>query len=92
MAILFSNEFNIPEEDLRDLGAFNVFLDEDSHFFINIKRLQVTNIPEFASGYSKVNQYFHDIGTLLKVSKTSQDRTYREAVRRFDFPEVNGII
>lgn len=35
MAILFSNEFNIPEEDLRDLGAFNVFLDEDSHFFIN---------------------------------------------------------
>ena len=23
MAILFSNEFNIPEEDLRDLGAFN---------------------------------------------------------------------
>lgn len=91
MAILFSNEFNIPEEDLRDLGAFNVFLDEDSHFFINIKRLQVTNIPEFASGYSKVNQYFHDIGTLLKVSKTSQDRTYREAVRRFDFPEVNGI-
>ena len=25
MAILFSNEFNIPEEDLRDLGAFNVF-------------------------------------------------------------------
>ena len=44
MAILFSNEFNIPEEDLRDLGAFNVFLDEDSHFFINIKRLQYTGI------------------------------------------------
>ena len=91
MAILFTNEFNIPEENLKSLGVFNVFLDEDSHFFINIKRLQATNIPEFASGYTKVNQYFHDIGTLLKVSKTSQDRTYKEAVRRFDFPEVNGI-
>lgn len=30
MAILFSNEFNIPEETLKDLGVFNVFLDEDT--------------------------------------------------------------
>ena len=91
MAILFSNEFNIPEETLKELGVFNVFLDEDSHFFINIKRLQVSNIPEFSRGYEKVNQYFLNIGTLLKASRSSGDRIYREAFRRFDFPEVNGI-
>lgn len=91
MAILFSNEFNIPEETLKDLGVFNVFLDEDSHFFINIKRLQVSKIPEFANGYEKANKYFHSIGALLKASKSSTDRMYREAFRRFDFPEVNGI-
>ena len=61
MAILFSNEFNIPKERLTELGVFNVFVDEDSHFFINIKRLQVTNVPEFSGGYAKVNQYFHNI-------------------------------
>lgn len=66
-------------------------MDEDSHFFINIKRLQATEIPEFVSAYSKVNRYFHDIGILLKVAKTREDRTYKEAVKRFDFPEVNGI-
>lgn len=91
MAILFSNEFNIPKERLTELGVFNVFVDEDSHFFINIKRLQVTNVPEFSGGYAKVNQYFHNIGILLKASKNSKDRMYKEAVRRFDFPEVNGI-
>lgn len=91
MSILFSNEFNIPEEILKDLGVFNVFLDEDSHFFINIKRLQTSNVPEFSSGYEKVNQYFKNIGTLLKASRNSLDRMYREAFRRFDFPEVDGI-
>ena len=25
MSVLFSNEFNIPEETLKDLGVFNVF-------------------------------------------------------------------
>ena len=91
MAILFSNEFNIPKERLMELGVFNVFVDEDSHFFINIKRLQVTNVPEFSAGYAKVNQYFQNIGILLKASKNSKDRMYKEAVKRFDFPEVNGI-
>ena len=74
-----------------ELGVFNVFVDEDSHFFINIKRLQVTTVPEFSAGYAKVNQYFHNIGILLKTSKNSNDRMYKEAVKRFDFPEVNGI-
>lgn len=91
MSILFSNEFHIDEKTLKELGVFNVFLDEDSHFFINIKRLQATTIPEFASGYAKVNKYFHDIGILLKTSKNDKDRLYRQAFKLFDFPEVNGI-
>ena len=91
MAVLFSSEFNISEEQLKALGVFNTFLDEDSHFFINVKRLQATTVPEFAAGYTKVNQYFHNIGILLKVSRSDKDRTYKEAFRRFNFSEVNGI-
>ncbi|HBL50486.1 MAG TPA: hypothetical protein DDZ65_09620, partial [Firmicutes bacterium] len=88
---MLSTEFNIPEEKLQQIGLFNVFLDEDSHFFINIKRLQATTVSEFIGAYEKVNQYFHEIGLLLKTSRSNKDRTYREAIRRFDFPEVNGI-
>ena len=91
MAVLFSTEFNIPKETLAELGVFNTFLNEDSNFFINIKRLEVTNVPEFANGYEKVNSYFRNIGTLLKASRSTSDRMYREAFRRFNFPEVNGI-
>lgn len=91
MAVLLSTEFGIPEEKLHQIGLFNVFLDEDSHFFINIKRLQVTTVPEFVGAYEKVNLYFQEIGLLLKTSRSNKDRTYREAVKRFNFPEVNGI-
>lgn len=83
MAILFSNEFNIPKERLTELGVFNVFVDEDSHFFINIKRLQVTNVPEFSGGYAKVNQYFHKIGILLKASKKQQGSDVQRGCKAF---------
>lgn len=90
MAVLFSKEFNIPEEELIRIGVFDVLIDEDSHFFINIKRLQATNTPEFAGAYGKINEYFHGIGVLLKAS-TLGDKLYRSALTKFNFPEVNGI-
>lgn len=90
MAVLFSKEFDIPEEGLIRVGVFDVLIDEDSHFFINIKRLQTTNIPEFAGAYGKINEYFHGIGVLLKAS-TLGDKLYRSALTKFNFPEVNGI-
>lgn len=91
MSVLFSTELNISESTLRNLGVFNVFLDVDSHFFINIKRLQNTTTPEFMDGYDKVNQFFSDIGMLLKHSRGSTDPLYRKAFKAFNFPEVNGI-
>ena len=90
MAVLFSTEFNVQQKLLKETGVFDVFLDEDSPFFINIKRLKECDIPEFVGSYNRVNAYFRDIGLLLKQS-TPGDRLYREAYKRFDFPEVNGI-
>ena len=40
MTILFSREFGIKTIDIRRSGVFDALLDADSHFFINIKRLQ----------------------------------------------------
>ena len=90
MAILFSKEFNISKENIIRTGVFDVLIDEDSHFFINIKRLQATNISEFVGAYEKVNEYFRQIGILLKAA-TPEDKLYRSALAKFDFPEVKGI-
>lgn len=90
MAVLFSTEFNISKEQLRDLGVFDVFLDEDSPFFINVKRLQKCTEPEFAGSYERINRRFRDIGLLLR-SAVPGGKLYKTAYDKFDFSEVNGI-
>ena len=90
MAILFSTEFKIKTPIINKLGVFDALLDEDSNFFINIKRLQTTKVPEFSGSYKRVNDYFHNIGILLKAAKP-YDINYRSALKHFNFPEVNGI-
>ena len=74
-------------------SIFDPILDEDSHFFINLQRLKKTTIPEFSNSYSKIQQYFRKIIKLLDRanSKTSKDTFYRQALKMFDFSEVNGI-
>lgn len=90
IAILFTTEFNISKEKAKELGVFDVFLDEDSSFFINLRRLKACNVPEFTESYEKINDRFREIGLLLKRA-TPGSRLYRAAYDRFNFPEVNGI-
>ena len=90
MAVLFSKQFNIPKHRLQELGVFDVFLDKDSSFFINIKSLKNCTIPEFAGSYDRVNDFFRGIGLLLKGA-TPHGKIYNTALRKFYFPEVNGI-
>ncbi len=90
MAVLFSKQFSIPKHRLQELGVFDVFLDKDSSFFINIKALQNCTIPEFAGSYDRVNGFFREIGMLLKGA-TPHGKIYNTALRKFNFPEVNGI-
>ncbi|MBW9173384.1 hypothetical protein [Clostridium estertheticum] len=77
------------EIDLMD--AFDPLLDLDANYFINIKRIKDTSVDEFKGAYDKINNFFKGIGILLANSKSKDDRFYREAIRKFDFPEVNGI-
>lgn len=90
MAILFTSEFGINKSAMIKVGTFNVLLDEDSHFFINIKRLEATEVPEFSTSYEQINDYFRKIAILLKAAKPG-DKNYRTAIKLFNFPEVNGI-
>lgn len=90
MATLFTTEFNISKERMNELGVFDVFLDVDSSFFINLRCLKECTVPEFAGSYNKINNTFREIGLLLKRA-TPGSRLYRAAYERFNFPEVNGI-
>lgn len=76
---------------LEKLGVFDALMNEDSNFFINIKRLKSTNVSEFSGSYNKINTYFRGIGFLLKAAKNDKDKNYRTAVKKFNFPEVRGI-
>ena len=87
MSVFVSEEFKLGTR-LDELGVFDSLLDEDSNFFINIKRLKVTKIPEFSESYNKINIYFKSLGILLKAAKNSKDKNYRTAIKKFYFPEV----
>lgn len=79
--------------DLEGTGVFDALLDKDSNFFINIVRLKRSTTPEFQEAYQAINQYFAELATLLDNadSPDASDALYREAGRRFQFHEVNGI-
>lgn len=91
MPVLFSRAFNISQGKLNDLGVFNPYLDEDSNFFINFKRLKQTQVAEFKDAYDQVNEFFSNIGKLLFYSRQPGDKLYKTAISRFNFREVNGI-
>lgn len=74
-----------------DNGIFDSFLDVDSNYYINIKRLKDTTVAEFCGSYEEINEYFRRIGKLLSLSKEQNDKAYRSAFKMFDFPEVNEI-
>jgi hypothetical protein len=90
MAVFVSDELRLGSQ-LEELKVFDSLMDEDSNFFINIKRLKDTEVPEFKNSYDKINDYFRDLGILLKASKNPQDKFYKTAIKKFDFSEVRGI-
>lgn len=87
------SEYLHLNNELKDSGVFDPVLDSDSHFFINLQRLKQTKVPEFTHSYEKINNYFRVIIKLLDkaVSKDKKDTFYKQALKWFDFSEVNGI-
>ena len=90
--MLLSDYLSIGNK-LEEKGVFDPVLDKDSHFFINLQRLKKTTVPEFKASYEKINEYFRKVIKLLDrtESKDQQDICYKQALKMFDFSEVNGI-
>ena len=75
------------EEEFEENGIFDIALDMDSNYFINVKLLEKTTIPEFKHSYKKINNFFREIYVLLKNTASVNDRTFNEAKKKFNFPE-----
>lgn len=78
---------------LDEKGVFDPVLNKDSHFFINLQRLKKATIPEFRNSYQRINEYFRKIIKLLDKARDKDERDicYKQALKLFDFSEVNGI-
>lgn len=78
---------------LEQNGVFDPVLDEDSSFFINLQRLKKTMVLEFSYSYERIHEYFRKIIKLLDnaTKKDKSDIFYKQALKLFNFSEVNGI-
>lgn len=74
-------------------GVFDPIIDSDSPFFINLQRLKQTKVPEFMGSYGRIHDRFRKIIKLLDKAKTknTSDTFYAQALRLFDFSEVNNL-
>ena len=90
--MLLSNYLCIGNK-LEKNGTFDPVLNEDSHFFINVQRLKKATTPEFLESYERIRNHFNRIIKLLDkaTKKHVSDTFYRQALKMFDFSEVNGV-
>ena len=90
MAKSFTDEFLIEKNSFEATNALDIILDIDTKFFIDPALLEQCDIPEFKGAKEKVETYFANIITLLKVSKQNGDMFWRRADELLTFKEIRG--
>ena len=88
--ITLSEYLNLKDK-LDEEGIFDTILDIDANYFINIKRIKDTKEKNFENSYGRIQQFFRNIYKILSSTNDKNSRLYRQAVRLFDFPEINNI-
>lgn len=90
--MLVSEYIGTRHAEFRKRGVLDSFLEFDAKYYINIKALQSTKEKYFMESYKKIMNYFRGIYSLLKVYNLSRnERIFKEAMKKFNFPEVNEI-
>lgn len=76
---------------LDEEGIFDTILDIDANYFINIKRIKDTKEKAFSNSYEKIQNFFRNIYKILSNTNNKNSKLYRQAIKLFDFPEINNI-
>ena len=85
--ILFSDHFNIDKNDLKKLGIFNPILNFDTKLFVDPVLLKSSSNPIIKDSINTFRKFFADLLDLLQSSEFENDKCWREAKRRVNFPE-----
>ena len=65
------------KNQLDDEGVFDVILDVDANYFINIKRLRFTKEKDFKDSYSKIEKFFGEIYKILSNCSNKNSILYK---------------
>jgi len=82
-----SEVIGVPEEQLKEAGVFNGFVDIDSRLYVDPRLLRYSEAPELKASYGRLNRHFKKVFTLLKNSKVKNDAMWRQATRLLTFRE-----
>lgn len=88
--VSFSEHFNVDEEKLAEIEAFNPILNFDTKLFVEPLLLKDSSSPVIRSSLETYNKFFKDLLLLLKLSKEEGDKCWREAKSRVHFPEYKS--
>jgi hypothetical protein len=89
--ISFTEHFRIDPSILGSLSILDPILNVDTRLFIDPILLDASGHPEISRhATASFRSYFQDVISLLKASTRKEDAPWREAKRRFYFPEVPG--
>lgn len=83
--------FDYIKCDLTKDGVFNTILNKDVGMYVNVLKLKETTIPEFKNSYKKIEEFFKNIYILLKECVDENSYIYKQAYKKFYFPEVNEV-
>lgn len=73
-------------------GILDTFIELDSNYYIDICALKSTSIDCFEDSYNKIKEFFKRLYKLLDLyNKTNNIAFYIEALKSFNFPEVNEL-
>jgi hypothetical protein len=85
--ILFSDLFKIDKTKLKQLGIFNPILNFDTKLFVDPTLLKDSSNKIIKDAEQTFGQFFADVLDLLQASEFENDKCWREARRRVNFPE-----
>ncbi|MEJ0004724.1 MAG: hypothetical protein WDN30_16445 [Pararobbsia sp.] len=90
--IRFSEQFNLPSDDLKKRGIFDPLLTADTPLFIDPLLMEHSSHEEMHVASATYRSFFEEIMTLLEAveRKDVSDVAWKEVQRRMSFHELPG--
>ena len=86
-----SAALGITHEALEVAGVFDRFIDIDSRLHVDPHLLSHSNAPELVAATRTLDRYWEDTISVLRGIFEYGDRFWREALKRFTFPENPSV-